>query len=808
MTRKKKIYKILVFSFWTFFVAPIIAITILFYRIADGQMGFMPTFEELENPKSNLASEIYSSNGVMLGKYYKENRTVVSFDDVSPYLVNALVATEDIRFYEHSGIDFRALGRVAKGLITGNKKGGGSTISQQLAKNLFPRDTTRYRSKFEKAKKLAITKFKEWVIAVKLEKNYTKEEILVMYLNTVAYGSQAFGIKSAARTFFNSTPDSLKLEEAALLVGVVNAPTRYSPIINPKRALYRRNVVLDQMGKYGFLSKKENDSIRAIPIKLTYKVQTHNKGLSTYFREYLRTALNANEPKRENYGSYKKFAEDSLEWLNNPIYGWCKKNKKPNGKPYNLYKDGLKIYTTIDSRMQKYAEEAVAEHLCTYLQPTFNKEKKGLTKGPFAWNLPNAQINKIYKNSIRRSERYRVLKKSGMKHEKILENFNKPKNMKIFRWRKLKKKNLPKKEKELRDLVWYEEVDTLMSPLDSIKYYKYFLHSGFMSMEPETGHVKAYVGGINYKYFKYDHAKLARRQVGSTFKPFVYTLAMMNGLSPCHKVANIPVTFEMPTGQPSYTPQYSRNRKKGQMITLRYGLANSLNQVSAWILKQFKPEGVIKIARKMGVKSPLEPVPSLCVGAAEVTLCEMVGAYGTFVNRGVYTEPIFVNRIEDRNGNTISTFHAKKEEAISAETAYLMLHMMQGVIKFGTSVRLMYTYGLKNDIAGKTGTTNNNSDGWFMGITPHLVSGAWVGGEERSIHFNSTLLGQGANMALPIWATYMQKVYADKELGIAKDNFDAPDKDISVEIDCSKYEKEKLDNNNDPIMGDDELLGD
>lgn len=770
--KKKKKYILIL---WMFFISPFLILFIFITLIVTGALGFMPTFEELENPKSNIASEVFSSDQQVLGKYFFQNRTYVGFKELSPYLINALIATEDSRFEEHSGIDGKALWRVLGGVITGGSKGGGSTITQQLAKNLFPRDTSKNNSKLLKLPRLAVTKFKEWITAIKLEKNYTKEEILVMYLNTVAYGHETFGIKSAARTFFNTSPDSLKLEQAAMLIGVLKAPTYYSPIRNPERALKRREVVLSQMKKYNFITKAVYDSVKTLSLNLSYMVQDQNQGIATYFREYLRGLLMATEPERKDYLDYEKFNEDSMDWKNSPIYGWCNKNKKADGSTYNIYKDGLKIYTTINSRMQKYAEDAISEHMGGFLQKAFMKEQKDRKKAPFGWNVSDEQIKQIMTSTMKRCERYHVLKKQGISAVEIDKIFHTPYRMRVFTWK--------------------GEKDTTMSPMDSLRYYKYYLRASFMAMEPGTGYVRAYCGGINYKYFKYDQVKFAKRQVGSTFKPFIYTLAMQTGYSPCYKVPNVPVTFIMPNGQPPYTPAYSTanflEKYDGKLITLKFALANSLNQISAWVLKQFSPQAAIDIARKMGIRSRIEPFPSICVGIPEISLYELVGAYATFDNKGVYTEPIFVTRIEDRNGNILATFSPNKHEAINEETAYLMLSLMTGVIEFGTSCRIRYEYKIGGDIAGKTGTTNNQSDGWFMGITPNLVGGAWVGGEERSIHFRGIELGQGASMALPIWALFMQKVYADKKLGYStKEKFARP-KTLSVETDCKKYDQEE-----------------
>ncbi len=773
---------------WILILSPVFFIAVLFTLIASGNlwflpenMRFMPTFEELENPESNLAAEIISADQQLLGKYYRENRTVVQFDNLSPVLVNALIATEDIRFYEHSGIDPRGLGRVLfKTVILGQRNaGGGSTITQQLAKNLFPRDKTK-RSKLAKMFVMVMTKFKEWVIAVKLERNYTKEEILAMYLNTVEFGSQAFGIKSAARTFFDKSPDSLHLEEAAVLVGLLKAPTWYSPIRNPERSKKRRNVVLGQMYKYGFISKEVYDSTAALPLVTHYSVASHTSGIATYFREYLRKIMTAKKPERKNYASWQsqKFYEDSLSWANNPLYGWCNKNIKPNGEAYDLYSDGLKIYTTINARMQKYAEEAMKEHMGTYLQPLFDKEKKRSRKAPFDWKMSNKQIQRILYLSMIRSERYRVLREAGADSSAIIKNFKTPVRMQVFSWK--------------------GDIDTTMTPWDSIRYYKKFLHAGVMSMEPQTGYVRAYVGDINFKHFKFDNVMIAKRQVGSTFKPIIYTVAMMpGGFSPCHKIPNVPVSFIAPNDEgeeAEYTPRFSKSKFDGEMIPLRMGLALSLNQVSAWIMKQYNPATFVRLAHKMGIVSEIPEVYSICVGAAEIRLAEMVAAYDTYVNKGVQVEPVFVTRIEDQYGNIVATFKPKKHEVISEQTAYKMIDLMKGVVDYGTSTRLRYRYNFKNEIAGKTGTTNDNSDGWFIGMVPNLVTGVWVGGEERSIRFDNGAYGQGANMALPIWALYMQRVYADEALQISKANFEIPPGIDLSQLDCSNYKESGSDN--------------
>jgi penicillin-binding protein 1A len=771
MNDNKNSNKKKVVIFWIIGILPLILLGLFFYGIASGFFGFMPTFEELENPKSNLASEIYSSDGKLLGKFYYQNRSFTTYEQLSPNLVKALIATEDYRFNEHSGIDLKSLFRVVYGIVTGNHKGGGSTITQQLAKNLFPRDTTHYNSKVKKYANLALAKFKEWVTAVKLEKNYTKEEIIAMYLNTVFFGSSAYGIKSAARTYFNTSPDSLTLEQAALLVGMLKAPTYYSPVLNPDNALRRRNVVLKQMEKYKFITPEQYDSLKNLPITLHYQIQNHRRGVATYFREYLRQVLTAQKPDKKYYIDMQKFYEDSLAWETDPLYGWCNKNKKPDGTHYNIYKDGLKIYTTIDYRMQVYAENAVKKHLKDDLQKAFFREQKGRKKAPFAWNVSYKQIHRLMVASMHRSDRYRRLKKAGVPEDSIKKIFDTPVKMKVF--------------------SWDGPIDTVMSPWDSIRYHKFFLRAGLMSMESYSGYVKAYVGGIDYNFFQFDHVTQGKRQVGSTFKPFLYTLAMQSGLSPCYKVPNVPVSFELPDGKIWSPKNAERTKHDGKMVTLKWGLANSVNNISAWLMKQYSPEAVIKVARNLGIVSHIDPYPSICLGTPDISLYEMVGAFNTFNNKGIYVKPIFVTRIEDRNGNILATFRAPRHEAMSEETAYLMLELLKAVVNQGTSIRLRYKYGFKGEIAAKTGTTQNQSDGWFIGLVPKLTTGVWVGGEDRSIHFRGIRLGQGANMALPIWALYMKQVYADSTLPYSeKDRFERPAK-INVITDCKLYEKLK-----------------
>lgn len=728
-------------KFWLIVIGIGLLVVLFFYGIANEWLGPMPSFEELENPNSNLASEVISSDGEVLGTFFIENRSNVDYRDISPNLINALVSIEDIRFEEHSGIDQRALMRVAYGVFTGSRKGGGSTITQQLAKNLFPRG---HLSKPQ----LVLRKFQEWITAVKLERTYSKEEIIAMYLNTVFYGHNSYGIKSAATTFFGKSPDSLNIQEAALMAGVVNRPSGYSPITYPEASMKRRNLVLKQMEIYEFIDGETFDSISQLPLGVSvYGVLDHNRGLATYFREYLR-------------GQMKE---------------WCKNHYKANGENYNLYTDGLKIYTTIDSRLQRYAEEAVTEHMSTDLQPSFYRHWEGYTNAPFVFEDLDEEeleevVDKILKQAAKRSERYRLLKKAGIDADSIEVNFNTPVQMRIFSWN--------------------GAIDTVMTPLDSIRYYKYILNAGLMSVESKTGFVRAYVGGNDYRFFKYDHVTQGRRQVGSTFKPFLYTLAMQEGeYSPCYKVPNISYSVELYDGT-YWTPKNSSDERIGEEVTLKWALANSNNWISAYLIKRFSPQSVVNMAHNMGVTSDIPAVPAIALGTPDLSLYEMVGGMNTFANKGVYIKPIFVTKIEDKNGNVLERFVPEKKEAMGEITAYKMLELMKGVVESGTSIRLRYKYGIVNPVAGKTGTTQNQSDGWFMGITPDLTTGIWVGAEDRSVHFRTITLGQGANMALPIWALYMQKVYADPSLGISMGDFDKPLKDISIEFDCEKYDRQ------------------
>ncbi len=752
---------------WAIYSIPFLVLTLLFILLSKGKLGYVPTFQDLENPENNLASEVYSEDSILLGNFYLENRTYVGFEELSPNIVNALIATEDIRFNKHSGIDARGLARVLfKSILMGRSgSGGGSTITQQLAKNLYPRDTAYYKLGLLRSIHLGVNKFKEWNTAVKLERNYTKNEIIVMYLNTVPFGSNSYGIKSASKTFFNTSPDSLTIEQAALLVGVLKAQTKYNPVMNPEKAQWRRNIVLNQMRKYNYITDEEFDSLSVMPIILNYMVQDHTRGLATHFRQYLQMIISAAKPDREKYFMYSFYQRDSIEWETNPLYGWANKNFKPDGSPYNIFKDGLKIYTTINSTLQKYAEEAVSEHMKGYLQETFYSEKKGMRNAPFAADLTRRQIDEIVDRSIRNTDRYRGLRKAGVARDSIMKNFKTPVRMKVFSWTR-------------------GDIDTVMSPLDSILYYKYILRAGMMSMDPATGYVKAYVGGPDFRYFKYDHVKIGKRQAGSTFKPFLYTLAMQEGYSPCYKIPNVSQTFV--DKDSTWTPKSPGGREfLGKMVTLKWGLAHSVNNISAWLVKQFPPQTIIDdVVKKIGFTSFIMPVPSIIFGVSDVSLYEMVGAFNTFTNKGVYIEPIFVTRIEDRNGNVISTFLPDQNEAFSAQSAYLMINLLEGVVDGGTAIRLRATYNFKNDMGGKTGTTQNHSDGWYMGLLPKLTTGIWVGAEDRSIHFDKLALGSGANMALPMFGIYLQKIFNDTSLYIKpEDKFEKPP-GFNVQIDC------------------------
>jgi len=715
--------------FWIMVALPVLGVVLIVGGIA--MFADLPKIEDLQNPKNNLASVVYTSDGKELGRFYAENRVNVAYKDLDKDLIDALVATEDERYYNHSGIDAKGLARVLfKTVIGGDMSaGGGSTISQQLAKMQF--HDVKDLSLLERA----YQKLKEWIIAVQLERLYTKEEIMTMYLNKFDFIHSAVGIKSAAKVYFNTRPDSLKVEEAAMLVGMCQNPSRWNPVGRPETAKQRRNVVMSQMLKNGYLTQQQFDSLKQLPLVIHYQPEDHNEGLGTYFREYL----------RDNF-----------------LKKWCSEHLKPDGKPYDLYRDGLKIYTTIDPKMQQYAEEAANEHM-KELQGVFFQRLKNKKNAPFSWRVSKDEIAQIMKQAMKRSDRYKRMKKADMSDADIEKNFNTATKMTVFTWNGAR--------------------DTTMTPMDSIRYYKSFLQCGFMAMEPQTGYIRAWVGGIDFRYFKYDHVKESRRQVGSTFKPFVYALAIQEGWSPCDMVPNVRTCIPTPAGV-DWCPDNSDHKLDGKMLPLKKALANSVNYITAHLMKQYGPEAVVAFAKSVGITAPLDPVPSLCLGTADISLYEMVGANSTFANKGTWIEPTFVTRIEDKNGKVLAEFIPKSNEALSEEKAYLMANLMKGVVDYGTGGRLRSRYKLMTPIAGKTGTTQNNSDGWFIGLTPDLAGGAWVGAEDRSVHFDNTSEGQGASMALPIWAKFMQKVYADKTIKISKGDFAKPSKKILVDLNC------------------------
>ena len=773
----RKVVKIL----WIFIALISLVCVFIFFSIAKGWIGYMPPVEDLENPNYKFATEVFSEDGKVLGtySYSKENRVFVGYNDLSPNIINALIATEDVRFAEHSGIDAYALTRavVKRGILMQKNAGGGSTITQQLSKQLYSPSADNVMERL-------FQKPIEWVIAVKLERYYTKEEILTMYLNKFDFLNNAVGIKTAALTYFGCEPKDLKIEEAATLVGMCKNPSLYNPVRYNERSRGRRNVVLDQMRKAGYITEAERDSLQALPLKLKYNRVDHKEGLATYFREYLRGVLTAKKPDKANYRGWQmqKYYEDSLDWENNPLFGWCEKNTKKDGTKYNLYTDGLKIYTTLDSRMQQYAEDAVTEHL-KELQGYFFKEKKGAKKAPYTFRLTQEQVDEILGRAMRLSDRYRIMKKAGATEAEIKKAFDTPEEMSVFSWE--------------------GEKDTIMTPMDSIRYYKFFLRAGFMSMDPRSGHVKAYVGGPNYHYFQYDMAMVGRRQVGSTIKPFLYTLAMENGFSPCDEVRHVEYTLIDENGKP-WTPRNANKKLIGDMVTVKWGLANSDNWITAYLMSKLNPYNLKRLIHTFGVRNrDIVPSVSLCLGPCEISVGEMVSAYTAFPNKGIRVAPLFVTRIEDNDGNVLATFAPEMQEVISVSSAYKMLVMLRAVVNEGTGGRVR-RLGVKADMGGKTGTTNYNADGWFMGFTPSLVSGCWVGGEDRDIHFDTMLHGQGASMALPIWTKYMVKVLGDKSLGYDEnetfqlpEGYDPCKDDVNLEGDTHIEE---------PIEGLDELF--
>lgn len=735
---KQKLIKYSLRTFWILFILVVIGIPSTFLMVkndAFGWFGGLPSLEALERPDPDLSSELISADGVSLGKYFRKNRTPVTYEQLSPELVNTLLVTEDVRFKNHSGIDLRGLVRAVIGKLTFSFQGGGSTLTMQLAENLFKTNTAEQGSLYKsRALGQVITKLKEWIIAVQLEQSYTKEEILAMYLNTVEFGSNSYGIKVAASTFFNKLPSQLNYAESAVLVGAINAPTRWSPVLNPDNAHRKRTEVLWNVHKYGLIDRVRFDTLNRDSIQLNYRVENQNEGLATYFRTVAR-----------NY-----------------LVNWAIENG------YDLFDDGLKIYTTIDSRMQQYAEEAVAESMDT-LQQIFSEHWQG--ENPWIDN-DNNEIPEFLDNAMMRTDAYRNLRKRfEAGSDSIKFYLNKKKRMTVFSWQ--------------------GEIDTLFSSYDSLNYYKRFLQAGFMSMDPRTGYIKAWVGGINHKHFKFDHVQQSRRQPGSTFKPIVYTAAIDNGYSPCFPVVDAPVSFSLP-GQdpPTWVPQNSNGKFTGEVMTIRQAMAQSVNSITAFMMNRIGPSTVVDYAKRLGVESHLDAVPSLCLGAGgDVSIYEMVGAYSTFVNKGTFIKPFFISRIEDKNGNVIQQFVPDEQEAINEETSYLMLHMLKGVVEMGTGRGLDASLKIDNELGAKTGTTQNASDGWFIGVTKDLVSGAWVGGDDRSIRFRYWAMGQGGRTAMPIWEKYMMKVYADETLGYEKGYFEKPTKALRTVIDCELYDE-------------------
>ena len=745
--------KLFVYFLWTLLFVTVIGVAGAFYAIDKGWIGYMPPIEDLQNPINRFATQIYSADGKIIGtwNYNRENRVMVDYSNLPPSLVQALIATEDARFYDHSGIDFIALGRaiVKRGLLGQKSAGGGSTITQQLAKQLYSEHASTTLER-------VLQKPIEWVIAVQLERNYTKDEIITMYLNYFDFLHNAVGIKTASDVYFSKEPKDLTVTEAATLVGLCKNPSYFNPVRNPERSRERRNVVLQQMVKEGYLSEADYEKYSAQPIELKFHTADHKEGLAVYLREYLRRYMTAKKPDRSLYPAWNmvNYYNDSINWESDPLYGWCNKNKKRNGDAYNIYTDGLKIYTTIDSRMQAYAEDAVFQHVAKYLQPAFTAENKKKKNAPFTAHLSPDQVQSILNRNMRQSDRYRALHESGASEEEIRRSFHTPVRMSVF--------------------TYHGSVDTTMTPIDSIKYYKSFLRSGFVSVCPQNGHVKAYVGGLNYEHFAYDMVMEGRRQVGSTIKPYLYSLAMENGFSPCDLAPNVQQTYIV-AGQP-WTPRNSGKARYGEMVTLKWGLQQSNNWISAYLMSKLSPQAFVDLLHEYGIRNPeIHPSMSLCLGPCDISVGEMASAYTAFVNHGIRAALMFVTRIEDNEGNVVAQFQPRMNEVISEESAHKMLYMLQSVVDGGTAGRLRFRYNLKGQLAGKTGTTNNNSDAWFMGLTPNLVNACWVGGDDRDIHFDSMAMGQGASMALPIFALYMQKVYGDNRLGYTEDAvFDIP----------------------------------
>ncbi len=746
--------KKIVIVLWLLLLAGVVAAAWAFWAIAEGRIGYMPNLYQLENPVNKFASQVLSADGRVLGtwSYQRANRVFLSYNDIAPSTIQALVATEDIRFYEHSGIDYRALGRafVKRGLMRQKNAGGGSTITQQLAKQL-------YSAKAGSVEERMLQKPIEWVIAVKLERYYTKEEILTMYLNYFDFLHNAVGLKTAAKTYFGKEPKDLTVNESAMLIGMCKNPSYYNPVRHPDLALQRRNIVLGQMVKAGYLSQVACDSLRRQPVELNFHRVDHKVGEGTYVREYLRAVMMAKKPVRSNYASWQgqKFYEDSVAWETDPLFGWCNKNTKKDGSHYNIYTDGLKIYTTIDSRMQRYAEEAIAEHVVNYLQPLFEKERQGKPNAPYSAGVSMEKMRKNLDRAMRQTGRYLQMKDAKATDEEIQRAFNTPVEMTVY--------------------TSHGDVDTMMSPMDSLRYYKKFLRSGFVCMDTHNGQVKAYVGGINYMHFQYDMAGVGRRQVGSTIKPYLYALAMENGFSPCDEVPNVQQTYTV--GNQTWTPRNGSRARYGEMVTLKWGLAQSNNWISAYLMNQLNPSAFVRLLHEFGIMNQdIHPSMSLCLGPCDISVMEMVSAYTAFANHGIRSAPMFVTRITDAEGSIVADFAPRMKEVISEESACKMIVLMRGVIDGGTGSRMRHRYNITAPMGGKTGTTNDNSDGWFVGYTPSLAFGAWVGGDERDIHFNSMTYGQGASASLPICALFLRKVFQDGRLGYSpEEDFEMPE---------------------------------
>ena len=761
--------KVFVYFLWTCLFVVVVATAGSFWAIANGKIGYMPPIEDLQNPINRFATQVYSSDGKLMGTWSmsRENRVMVDYSKLSPMLVKALVATEDARFYEHSGIDFYALMRavVKRGLMGQKSAGGGSTITQQLAKQL-------YSDVAHSTTERMLQKPIEWVIAVQLERTYTKDEIITLYLNYFDFLHNAVGIKTAANTYFSKEPSELNINECATLVGLCKNPSYFNPVRFPARSRNRRNVVLGQMLKAGYLTQAQHDSCAQQPIELHFHVTDHKDGMATYFRDFLRRYMMAKKPVQSDYPSwgYVKYFMDSVAWEQDPLYGWCHKNKKRDGENYNLYTDGLKVYTSIDSRMQRYAEQACYDHVVKFLQPAFDKGKSVKSNFPYS-DLKKDQVEQLLRRTMRQSDRYRVMKAAGCSEDEIERAFNTKTEMQVF--------------------TYHGDIDTLMTPMDSIRYLKSFLRTGFFSMCPQDGQVKAYVGGLDFQHFAYDMATEGRRQVGSTIKPFLYSLAMEDGMTPCDVAPNVQQTYIV-AGQP-WTPRNGSRSRYGEMVTLKWGLQQSNNWISAYLMSRLNPQAFVVLLHEYGIRNPeIHPSMALCLGPCDITVSEMVSAYTTFVNHGIRMSPLYVTRIVDSEGNEVAKFEPRMNEVISESSAHKMLYMLRAVVDGGTGSRLRFRYNLTAELGGKTGTTNNNSDAWFMGITPRLVSGCWVGGDDRDIHFNSMSMGQGATMALPIFAYYMQKLYDDKTLDYSQeDKFDMPEDFDPCAIVEDNLDKEK-----------------